>query len=52
MISTIDHSDIRGSDPSVRRHGHDPSGAASDYERESSLKACRIARDEDPPYRI
>ena len=25
-IATIDHSDIRGSEP----HGHDPSGAASD----------------------
>jgi hypothetical protein len=28
--STVDHSDIRGSSPEARRHGRDPSGAASD----------------------
>jgi len=30
-IQTIDQADIRGSEP----HNHDPSGAASDYKRES-----------------
>src|SRR2546425_3392873 len=29
-VSTVDHSDIRGSSPEARRHGRDPSGAASD----------------------
>ncbi len=28
-VATIDHSDIRGSEP----HNRDPSGAASDYQR-------------------
>jgi hypothetical protein len=31
VMATIDQADIRGSEP----HNHDPSGAASDYERES-----------------
>jgi hypothetical protein len=31
VMATIDQADIRGSEP----HGHDPSGAASDFERES-----------------
>jgi len=30
-MATIDQADIRGSEP----HNHDPSGAASDFERES-----------------
>jgi len=29
-ITTVDHSDIRGSSLAARRHGRDPSGAASD----------------------
>jgi hypothetical protein len=36
VMATIDQADIRGSRP----HNHDPSGAASDYYRESG-KACR-----------
>jgi len=36
VMATIDQADIRGSKP----HNHDPSGAASDYYRESG-KACR-----------
>jgi hypothetical protein len=36
VIATIDQADIRGSKP----HNHDPSGAASDYSRESG-RACR-----------
>jgi hypothetical protein len=31
VMATIDQADIRGSEP----HNHDPSGAASDYSRES-----------------
>ena len=31
VVATIDHADIRGSEP----HNHDPSGAASDFARES-----------------
>jgi hypothetical protein len=31
VMATIDQADIRGSEP----HNHDPSGAASDFERES-----------------
>jgi hypothetical protein len=30
VITTVDHSDIRGSSLSARHHGRDPSGAASD----------------------
>jgi hypothetical protein len=37
-IATVDHPDIRGSEP----HNRDPSGAASDYRRGSSPKARRI----------
>ena len=37
-VTTIDHSDIRGSEP----HNRDPSGAASDYEREFGPKTYRI----------
>ena len=36
VMATIDQADIRGSKP----HNHDPSGAASDYQRESG-RACR-----------
>ncbi len=42
--ATVDHSDIRGSSRGARRHGRDPSGAASDWERESDRKACRIVQ--------
>jgi hypothetical protein len=39
-IATVDHSDIRGSEP----HNRDPSGAASDYRRGFSPGAYRIGR--------
>jgi hypothetical protein len=46
-VATVDHSDIRGSTP----HNHDPSGAASDYRRGSSLGACHIESLEGSPFR-
>jgi hypothetical protein len=36
-MATIDQADIRGSEP----HNHDPSGAASDYSRESRWQDVR-----------
>jgi hypothetical protein len=46
-IATVDYSDIRGSTP----HNHDPSGAAPDYRRGSSLGACHIESLEGSPFR-
>ena len=51
-ITTVDHSDIRGSSLAARHHGRDPSGAASDWARESGRKACRIGWNEDSPFRV
>jgi hypothetical protein len=51
-ITTVDHSDIRGSSLAARHHGRDPSGAASDWERESGRRACRIGFHEDSPFRV
>jgi hypothetical protein len=51
-ITTVDHSDIRGSSLAARHHGRDPSGAASDLERESGRRACRIGLHEDSPFRV
>jgi hypothetical protein len=47
-VATVDHSDIRGSEP----HNRDPSGAASDYQRGSSPEARRIDSVEDSPFRV
>ena len=41
-VTTVDQSDIRGSNPKERQHSQSPSGAASDYERESGPKPCHI----------
>ena len=38
VFATVDHSDIRGSEP----HNRDPSGAASDYRRGFGPKTYRI----------
>jgi len=51
-ISTVDHSDIRGSSLAARHHGRDSSGAASDWVRESGRRACRTGLDEDSPFRV
>jgi hypothetical protein len=51
-ITTVDHSDIRGSSFAARHHGRDSSGAASDWARESGRKACRIGWNEDSPFRV
>src|ERR1017187_8826040 len=40
VMATIDHADIRGSEP----HNHDPSGAASDYKRESGWPVANFRR--------
>ncbi len=39
-MATIDQADIRGSKP----HNHDPSGAASDYSRESGQRPVANVR--------
>ena len=52
LIPTVDHSDIRGSSLAARHHGRDPSGAASDWGRESGRRACRIGFHEDSPFRV
>lgn len=51
-ITTVDHSDIRGSSHAARHHNRDPSGAASDWVRESGRRACRIGFPEDSPFRV
>ena len=51
-ITTDDQSDIRGSSLAARHHGRDPSGAASDWVRESGHRACRIGLHEDSPFRV
>ena len=43
-MATIDQADIRGSKP----HNHDPSGAASDYYRESGYSLSQTSVEGSP----
>ena len=50
-LTTVDHSDIRGSSMTARLHNRDPSGLPRTKTRVRSVSTCRIELAKDSPFR-